>query len=246
MNRRRDSRTPGPPESIDDAPLSVDEASGLMGDLGFVAFRTPPGTPTADSCLMVMLHDVPTLRHFDPEVVSFWATSAGRGHVEIKDRSARVPFAQEFSWGRIRIVDRIGARNSFVAFGGTLSGERITGATLLIFRSPAPILRLAGHSQREDRLAQEVMTFFGRLVPRLWTSAGMERMVSSAPPLALYGAFLAHTGQRLSHSSILREAEGDEVAVVDRELLAMVRLHPADLAEGRRLLEELVVPPNGR
>jgi hypothetical protein len=217
-----------------------------MGDLGFVAFRTPPGTPTPDSCLMVMLHDVPTLRHFDPEVVSFWATSAGRGRVEIKDGSARVPFAQEFSWGRIRIVDRIRARNSFVAFGGTLSGERMTGATLLVFRSPAPILRLAGHSQQEDRLAQEVMTFFGRLVPRLWTSADMERMVSTASALALYGAFLAHTGQRMSHSSILREAEGGDAAVVDRELSAMAAHHPAELAEGRRLLEELKLPPSGK
>ena len=47
MNRRRDVRTPGPPESIDDAPLSVDEASVLMSDLGFIAFRTPPGNTDA-------------------------------------------------------------------------------------------------------------------------------------------------------------------------------------------------------
>jgi hypothetical protein len=214
-----------------------------MGDLGFIAFRTPPGTPRPDSCLMVMLHDAPTLRHFDPEVVSFWATRAARGHVETMDRSARVPFTEPFSWGRIRIVDRIGARNSYVAFGGTLSGERIADATLLIFRSPAPILRLAGHSQREDRLGQEVLTFFGRLVPRLWTSVDTEREVSAASPEALYAAFLVHTGARSSHSTALRDAQGGETAVVERELSALAAHHPSALAEGHRLLAMLELPP---
>jgi hypothetical protein len=50
-----------------------------MADLGFIVFRTPPDSATPDSCLMAMINESPTTRHFDPEVVSFWVTGEGRG-----------------------------------------------------------------------------------------------------------------------------------------------------------------------
>ena len=74
------------PEAIDDPPLTLDVASRLMADLGFLAFRTPPGTQTPDSCLMAMIRERPTRRHFDPEVVTYWASRGGRGILEYADR----------------------------------------------------------------------------------------------------------------------------------------------------------------
>jgi hypothetical protein len=207
-----------------------------MAELGFIVFRTPPDTPTPDSCLMVMIHESPTTRHFDPEVASFWVTGEGRGRIREADYTTR-PFETPFSWGRIRLVDRVGARNSFVSFGGTVSGERVgTGVVLLIFRTPAVIFRLQGHSQREDRLAEEVMSFFGRLVPILWRSPETESTVAATPPLMLYGAFLLHTMARVDHSTTLREAIAPELPTLHRQLEDMTAHHPDPMRAASRLL----------
>ena len=143
---------------------------------------------------MVTIHDIPTERHFDTEVVSYWVTSLDRGQLRTVDGTTPLPFSRPFSWGRIRLVDRLGARNSFVSFGGTLSGESVgAGARLFIFRSPAPIFRgLPGHSQREDRLAAEVLTFFGRMIPHLWMPAHRAADLVRRRPLDVYAAFLLH------------------------------------------------------
>ena len=73
-----------------------------MSDLGFVAFRTPSGSKVPESCLMVTVHDTPTQRHFDTEVVSYWVTSLDRGQLQTIDGTTRLPFSHPFS-GRIRL-----------------------------------------------------------------------------------------------------------------------------------------------
>src|SRR5688500_17155318 len=129
-----------PPESIEQAALTIHAAADLMADVGFVAFRTPPDAELKDSCLMAMIRDAPTRRHFDPETVSYWVIESGHGQTEVVDHGAQTPISRPFSWGRIRLVDRLGKRNSFVSFGGWLTGERVgADALLLIFRSSAPI-----------------------------------------------------------------------------------------------------------
>ena len=233
------SASAGPPETIDDAAISIDQASALMTDLGFIVFRTPPDSSTPDSCLMVMLHESPTTRHFDPEVVSFWITDEGRGRIREIDRTSRA-FEMPFSWGRIRVVDRLGARNSFVTFGGMVSSERVgSGALLLIFRTPAVIFRLPGHSQRQDRLAEDAMSFFGRLVPLLWRSPDIERTVAATPPLVLYGAFLLHTIERVTHSQILRDSIEPELPTLHRQLDDMMAHHPDPMRAAAILLVTL-------
>jgi len=229
----------GPPESIGDAAITLDQAAALMANFGFIVFRTPPSTPTPDSCLMVMIQASPTARHFDPEVVSFWIAVEGRGHITVADRQT-LPFETPFSWGQIRVVDRYGARNSFVSFGGTLSCERVgNGADLLIFRSPAVIFRLPGHSQREDWLAKEVMGFFGRLVPLLWRSPDAEPSVAATPPLVLYGAFLLHTTERVRHSATLRDAMEPELRTLHSQLENLLAHHPDSMRAAATLLATL-------
>jgi hypothetical protein len=234
-----------PSEAIDEAPITVDAASRLMADLGFVAFRTPPGSAVPDSCLMAMMRDAPTRRHFDPELASYWVIDDGRGRLEVADRDTVTPLTREFSWGRIRLVDRFGARNSFVSFGGVLDAERVgPDALLLVFRSPAPILRLRGHSQRQDRTADEVLTFFGRLVPRLWRSPAEERLLGAASPEALYAAFMLHSSTRLRQSTTLREAISEDARALQRELRT-TELHRADALNAARLLLERMDLPGG-
>jgi hypothetical protein len=233
----------GPPESIDEPPIDADVAARLMADVGFVAFRTLSGSRVPQSCLMVTLHDIPTERHFDTEVISYWVTSVDRGQLQTIDTTTRLPFSHPFSWGRIRLVDRFNARNSFVSFGGALSGESVgTGARLFIFRSPAPIFRLPGHSQREDRLAGEVMTFFGRIMPHLWTPE-TERRISSASPLDVYAAFLLHARARLARSRALRDALGGVASSLHKEVAVIEENDRDRLEAGQRLLAALEIPP---
>jgi hypothetical protein len=231
---------PLPPESIEQPALTIAAAADLMADLGFVAFRTPPGVEVADSCLMVMIRDAPTLRHFDPETVTYWAIENGQGQTSLVDRGTRAPISQPFSWGRIRLVDRLGKRNSFVSFGGSLSAERVgADALLLIFRSSAPILRLPGHSQARDNLSDDALSFFGRLVPRMWSSPAHERLVAALPPDALYAAFLLHEARRIHRSARLREAIPEDASALLRELELAERHRGDALAAGRELLSYL-------
>jgi hypothetical protein len=233
-----------PPESIEQAALTIDAAADLMADLGFVAFRTPPDAEVKDSCLMAMIRDAPTRRHFDPETVSYWVIENGHGQTELVDREVRTPISRRFSWGRIRLVDRLGKRNSFVSFGGWLTGERVgADALLLIFRSSAPILRLPGHSQQRDHLSDDAMSFFGRLVPRLWSSPAHERLVGALPPDALYAAFLLHEARQINRSAPLREAIPDDAHALIRELELAERHRPEALAAGRELLSVLDFEP---
>ena len=97
-----------PPESIEQPALTIDEAAGLMADYGFVAFRTPPNAEVTDSCLMAMIRDAPTRRHFDAETVSCWVMGNGHGQTQLLDREARTPISRPFSWGRIRLVTASG------------------------------------------------------------------------------------------------------------------------------------------
>ena len=216
-----------------------------MATLGFVVFRTPPGAQLPESCLMLRLDDEPSGRHFDPEVVGYWATVAGHGRLQALDRSVHVPFAGEFSWGQIRMTDRFGARNRCVTFGGELSAESVgPGAKLIIFRSPAMILRLPGHSQRQDQMAEEALTFFAHVIPRLW-EPDIERTVSGASPLDLYACFLLDTRARIERSSMLRAALESENHPLQREIAALERAGRQHLDAGRQLLSLLGAPFNG-
>jgi hypothetical protein len=235
-----DSRAAGPPEAIEAAAIGIEAASGLMERLGFIAFRTPPGEPMPDSCLMAVIRDRPSREHFDPEAASFWIVDERHGRLSVIDRDSTMPVHRRFSWGAIRLVDRFGARNGFVGFGGTLDAERVgPDARLMIFRSPAPILRLPGHSQQADRLAQPALAFFGRLVPHLWDAADSEAWLDGAGPEALHAAFLIDTAARLGRSEEIRDAESDDAAAVRRSLALLGRHRPAALEAGHRLLQRL-------
>jgi hypothetical protein len=240
------TRVAHPPESIDQPALSLDEAAALMSDLGFVAFRTPAEVSGTDSCLMVVIRDAPTRRHFDPEIASFWVMERGRGTKASADRATTTPLSRAYSWGPIRLEDRFGVRNEFVSFGGWLTCERVgPDATLLIFRSPAPILRLGGHSQPPDGLADNAVSFFSRLIPHTWVAA-QEALIGSVPPSDLWAAFLLYERARLSQSVPLREALSDDDRGVSREVMrARAAQHDA-LAGGQRLLARLGLLTRGQ
>lgn len=231
---------PEPPEAIEDPPISIERASDLMAGLGFVAFRTPSDTALPGSCLMAVLRAVPTRRHFDPKTVEFWVSVEGRGRLETVDCLSPPAASVPFSWGPIRLRDRFGVRNGFVSFGGVVDVEALDERTrLCIFQSTAPILRLRGHSQHADAGAEAAVSFFGRVLPRLWAAPGLERRLGATAPNELYAAFLLDEMARAANASRRDEDEAGRVRRYAPALDLLARVDAPAVTGGAELLREL-------
>ena len=137
-------------------------AASLLANLGFIACSDLPDRP-GPAYLLVAFRPEPTLRHYDPELVSYWVTLAGRGAQRVLTRETELPVDTEFTWGLIRIVDRLKVSNEYLTFGGHLAAASIQDTTIAVFTSPTPLLRRGGHSQGWDHGAESVGAFFARL-----------------------------------------------------------------------------------
>lgn len=216
-------------------------AGRILTDLGFeIVTGEDERTPTASS-LIVALRDKPTLRHFDPEEASYWMTQAGRGRPARLDRTIKaLPHEERFAWGRISVADRLGKANQFLAFGGTLRAAALDASTLIVqFSSPAPIQRLAGHSQGTDTLSEPIGAFFGRMMIPIDFDPAAEPRIARAAPLELYCAFVIDAGARLARSPELRRAEPALASRVASEARRLEAQEADAWRGGRSLVDDL-------
>jgi hypothetical protein len=216
------------------------ETQRELAHLGFVLRDGSLPGATPGPRLLVALRDHPTFEHFDPELVTYWAARDGKGRVETLDRSEPHPEVRPWSWGPVRVTDRIPESNQFLGFGGTLlvdAGD--TTATYAAFTSRAPIVRWAGHSQGVDSLVDEIGAFFARLMVPVDYQPEAEARIAAADPEALYATFLAHTVGRLHHSRRLRDADPGTAGSLEHEAYRVSHESPQRWAEGRELLDWL-------
>ncbi len=103
-----------------------------------------PGIPACGA------RPAPTLQHYDPEAVDYWVTKDGRGERRTLTHDTSMPRSEDFSWGLIRLVDRLGVSNEYLTFGGHLDAAMIDDVVVAAFASQAPLLRRGGHSQGWD------------------------------------------------------------------------------------------------
>ncbi len=222
------------------------ETRDELAHLGFVLRDgSAPGVMPGPR-LLVALRDHPTLEHFDPEVVTYWVAAEGHGRLATLDRGRRsapldraseAPQAVPWSWGPVRVTDRVPVSNGFLGFGGTLLVDATDdSATYAAFTSRAPIVRWAGHSQGVDFLVDEVGAFFARLMVPVDYQPEAETRVAAADPEALYAAFLAHSIDRLHHSRRLRDADPKTAGWLEREGHRLRREVPGHWAAGLDLL----------
>ncbi len=208
-----------------------------LGHLGFVLRDGSLTGSVPGPRLLVAVRDQPTLQHFDPELVTFWEVRDRRGRVATVDRTTAVPAARRWSWGPIRVTDRVPVSNQFLGFGGTLLGDAIDpAATYLAFTSRAPIVRWAGHSQGVDSLVDEVGAFFARLMVPVDYQPEAETRVAAADPEALYAVFIGHSIERLHRSRKLRDADPQTAGWLEHEGYRLAHDAPAHWAEGQDLL----------
>ena len=181
-------------DALDDATGWAASAAGLLAELGFRLVEADR-TGNGDSHLLIALRTTPTLQHFDPESVAYYAPCGSTAALVTIDRSiaghAGDRAQRRVLWGHVRVVDRIPVQNRFLTFGGNLRAAAVDdGLSILDLRSPAPIVRWGGHSQATDPVAAAVGAFFGRLMVPVDYVAGVAEKVDGLPPEVLYRAFL--------------------------------------------------------
>lgn len=218
----------------------IAEATRRLVDLGFW-LESPFPARAGDSRLFLALRDRPTLRHFDPELVTYWQTGDdGRGHRADLTRATDLPISHEYSWGKITIVDRLGVHNEFMSLGGTLTAEETAAdTTTAVFRSPGPVLRLGGHSQGADLVATDLGAFFGRMMVPIDFEPGAEQAISATRPMARYAAFVAFEEARFDAHPLLREEHPQHAMIIALEARRLERDDPFAWAAGMRLVERL-------
>jgi len=228
------------PGSLDWGQGWLQDAASELAHLGFV-LRDGSRTGTVPGPrLLVALRDQPTLEHFDPEEITYWAARGGRCHLERLDAKTPMPLSREFAWGRLQVTDRIPVSNQFLSFGGSLIGDRVDAHEIVVaFVSRAPIVRWAGHSQGVDPFADEIGAFFARLMVPVDYQPEAEARIAEATPDARYAAFLQHAGRRLRPGSRLREADPALARNVDHEAHRLAHDDPAAWHDGEVLLSWL-------
>jgi hypothetical protein len=214
-------------------PIEPAVAAPLLADLGFLASPDLPDR-AGPAYLLVAIRPVPTERHYDPEAIDYWVTAGGRGHRETLDWATRLPLATDFSWGLIRIVDRLHVTNEYLTFGGALRADVIDGAVVAAFTSPVPLLRRGGHSQAIDPGADAVGAWFGRVLLAVDYVPGFERAIANADPTARYAAFLSDVTER-SQRGPLRDTEPELAVLLGREARRIQTADPAAWADGLEL-----------
>jgi len=173
----------------DRAHLDLTDAANRIRHWGFLAHPDLPDGP-GPAFLLVALRPAPTLQHYDPEGVDYWVTDRGRGERRTLTHGTPMPQSEDFAWGLIRLVDRLGVSNEYLTFGGHLDAASVNDLVIASFVSPAPLLRRGGHSQGLDPGADAVGAFFGRLMVAVDFTPGFEARFGEADPLIRYAAFI--------------------------------------------------------
>jgi hypothetical protein len=233
---------------LDDPRAWPGAAASLVAETGFRLIEAHPAAATAglpggslESHLVVALRDQPTLRHFDPEAITFYSPSdAGAGLRSVGRLEPGADTRHVVSWGHLQVVDRIPVENRFLTFGGELRLHAIDASlTVAHLRSPVPMVRWGGHSQGTDGLAEAIGAFFGRLIVPVDFVPGAARRIGAFEPEVVFTAFVGDAVRRLDAAARRRTDESSEL---DRWLrAAWVWLRPATAwrAEAESLLSDL-------
>jgi hypothetical protein len=216
------------------------DATQRLQKLGFLDEQGDRPGADGGARLILALRERPQLTHFDPEWAGYWHVVDGRGRVQRLDRTTPLPLDADYSWGPIRIVDRLDVANAFLSFGGALVAEAVDAdTTVAVFTSPAPIARWTGHSQDPDPLAERIGAFLSRLMVPVDFVPGFESRLAAARPLAIYAAMLVAWHAELTGSAFMWDAEPGGNAFIDRELRRVAVVDPEAAHEGEGLLAAL-------
>lgn len=200
--------------------LRATEVAGRLDRWGFLAHPDLPDGP-GPAFLLVALRPAPTMRHYDPEAIDYWVTNNGRGERRTLTHETDMPRSEDYSWGLIRLVDRLGISNEYLTFGGHLDAALIDHAVVAAFASPAPLLRRGGHSQAWDAGADAVGAFFGRMMVAVDYGPGFEALFGDASPMTRYAAFVRDSDQRRRRTRTSAAVDDDLGRLIRHEAIRL-------------------------
>jgi hypothetical protein len=201
--------------------LDLDGAADAISGWGFLAGGRQLGDPRP-GYLLIAIRRHTTLDHFDPETVRFWVSEDGASMRYDLDLRSRLPWEHDLSWGEISVFDRMRVHNDWFTFGGVVTAGRTDDTVVVVFLSPAPLLRAGGHSQGRDTGADAVGAFFGRIRAAAGVRRDLERKITRTDPLTLYATFVC--------DELARTAPALGAIDEDRELRAVLRAERSRLA----------------
>jgi hypothetical protein len=147
-----------------------------------------------------------------------------------------MPRTESFSWGSVRLVDRLGVTNDYLTFGGRLDAAQVDDAVIAVFNSPAPILRRGGHSQGWDQGADAVGAFFARLMVEVDYTPGFETQLADATPLTRFAAFVQDARARRAPTRRLSPLDDELARLVAAEAACLAATAPDEWDAASRLL----------
>lgn len=227
-----------PVPGASEGPLTPQQAASVMGELGFLVV---PGMPDQDSTayLLVAIRRRPTMAHYDPESVLYWTHAGVHDAPACFDKSVLLPLEAPFSWGTLRVTDRLGVANEYLTFGGHLRAALVDGERIAVFATPAPMIRRGGHSQGWDPGSAHLAAYFGRLRACLGRDARLDDRVTNMSPIARYSTYLGGAINGFAESPALSVDRHAELRHLRSEADRLHRTHPDEWAAGQRVLAAL-------
>ena len=219
------------------ASLDSSHAHVLLANLGFLLVPGPPLDHGA-AYLLVAFRKRPTLEHFDPESIEYWVRDATTG----TDQPAELgwpsaPFESLFAWGTIKVIDRVGASNTFVTFGGEVAVSRDQDVHAALFNSEAPILSLGGHSGPADPLGATVAGFLASLRGAAGYDSPVKALADDLSPTCLYAAFVCAALDKYQNPSAADYVSAHLVSVLRSERHRLEQSDAQIVREGQQLAD---------
>lgn len=125
-------------------------------DLGYIFHPATAQNVFGGNRFDVVLHEHPTLRHYDPKSVEVTVVANQESTYTAHVHYHTVPDHFRVCAGRIMVTDRIGKRVEAFCFGGTLDIIHQHQETICVFQSPVPILDLRALHSVHMLFANEV------------------------------------------------------------------------------------------
>jgi len=172
-------------------------------DLGTVF--SPPSYPNqlCHRQLDITIHDTPTFRHYDPEVVLLRVAPDLLGNSTIRVRHPWEGKENHHAFASTVIMrDRLDKVVEAFTFGGNLLIESKNGCTKCSLRSLAPILSFYSWCSVETELAEEVEILLAER-REVWDEdhkqISFEHRLAEADPFVLYLSCLKNLQDKFSH-----------------------------------------------
>lgn len=221
----------------------MDEQSllALVKDWGYRVLPPPHPHSLGYSGLVVAVRKEPTGLHFDPERLHLRLVDhTGRARWTTVSRLSPLEGTRRLCPGMISLHDRSGKRVDFFAFGGLVESSSLADQTVMVLRSPSPLLELTAQKETvADQLADETELLVAEAEAK-WgpDEAGFERRLAGVEPLEFYLAVLHTVLDRYQPDDVLCAAYHDLCAALEgeKEWLVGERSWPARPRQVEELL----------